>query len=80
MRLITQEKRYNDVTKMYLRGLGFEVFGDYGAGGLAEIDDETVVLSFFTSTMAPVKQVVADIARPVIFVGLFDMEDFNTHW
>ncbi|KAK7917477.1 hypothetical protein PG985_011085 [Apiospora marii] len=80
VRLITQERRYTEATKTYLRGLGFEVVGDHGAAGLAEIDDETVVLSFFTSTMAPVKQVVADIARPALFIGLFDMADFNEYW
>ncbi|KAK8102394.1 hypothetical protein PG984_015540 [Apiospora sp. TS-2023a] len=78
--LITQENMYNEATKAYLRGLGFDVVGDYGAGGFAEIDDETVVLSCDTSTMGPVKQVVADIARPAIFIGLFDSEDINQYW
>lgn len=80
VRLITQETRYTEATKEYLRSLKFEVLGEHGAGGLAEIDDETVVVSFYTSTMAPVKQVVADLARPALFIGLFDSEDFNVHW
>jgi len=49
-----------------LQELGFEIVGQGGAGGFAEVDDESVVFSAFVS--APVKQVIADLARPVAII------------
>ncbi|KAK7973232.1 hypothetical protein PG988_007366, partial [Apiospora saccharicola] len=80
VRLLTQDYVYSEATKAYVRGLGFQVVGDYGAGGFAEIDDETVVFCCARSTLGPIKQVVADIARPAIFIGLFGGEDINQYW
>ncbi|OBT85207.1 hypothetical protein VE02_05658 [Pseudogymnoascus sp. 03VT05] len=68
IRLLTQDPGYCDETKGLIKDLGFEVVGGYGAGGFAEVDDETVVFSPFPR--APVKQVIADLARPLVFITL----------
>lgn len=66
-RLLTQDPHYSNETKHMLRETGFEVIGDYGAGGFAELDDMSIVFSPFTK--APVKQIIADIARPAVIVS-----------
>ncbi|KAI1373815.1 hypothetical protein F4677DRAFT_428344 [Hypoxylon crocopeplum] len=66
IRLLTQDPDYSDETKNMLRKIGFEVVGEYGAGGFAELDDESVVISAFAA--APVKQIIADLARPVAII------------
>ncbi|KAI8947705.1 hypothetical protein F4801DRAFT_592403 [Xylaria longipes] len=66
VRLLTQDPDYSDETKDMLRRIGFEVVGEHGAGGFAELDDESVVISPFTA--APVKQIIADLARPVAII------------
>ncbi|KAI1284392.1 hypothetical protein F5Y07DRAFT_2401 [Xylaria sp. FL0933] len=66
VRLLTQDPDYSDETKSMLRTLGFEVVGEHGAGGFAELDDEAVVFSAFTA--APVRQIIADLARPVAII------------
>ncbi|OQD98626.1 hypothetical protein PENVUL_c069G07780 [Penicillium vulpinum] len=45
----------------------FKIVGPYGAGGLAEIDEESIVIS--ASAAAPVKQIIADIARPMLIIS-----------
>lgn len=79
IRLLTQDPAYSNETKEMLQGMGFEVTGDYGAGGFAEIDDETIVFSVFTK--APVKQIIADLARPVAIICPRSTSDavFNKH-
>ncbi|KAI1462007.1 hypothetical protein F4805DRAFT_411703 [Annulohypoxylon moriforme] len=66
VRLLTQDPKYTDETKDMLQDIGFEVVGEYGAGGFAELDDESVVFSAFAA--APVKQITADLARPVAII------------
>jgi sugar phosphate isomerase/epimerase len=77
VRLLTQDPRYSDETKDLLREIGFEIVGEHGAGGFAELDNETVVFSAFTS--APVKQIIADLARPaaIICAGVPSAGVFN---
>lgn len=60
VRLLTQDPGYTGQTQGTLRGMGWEVVGEHGAGGFAEIDDESIVISPFTS--APVTQIMADLA------------------
>ncbi|KAK7946267.1 uncharacterized protein PG986_010588, partial [Apiospora aurea] len=64
---------------VYLRALGFEFVGEYGAGGLAKIDDGTVMFSSHTYATTPAKQIVADLARPALFIGFFGDENWNEH-
>jgi hypothetical protein len=66
VRLLTQDPRYTDDTKEFLRDIGFEIVGEYGAGGFAELDNESIVFSPFTS--APVNQIIADLARPAAII------------
>ncbi|TGJ79165.1 hypothetical protein E0Z10_g9600 [Xylaria hypoxylon] len=66
VRLLTQDPGYSDETKDMIRKIGFEIVGEHGAGGFAELDDESVVFSPFAS--APVKQIIADLARPVAII------------
>jgi hypothetical protein len=66
VRLLTQEPRYSDETKELIRDIGFEVVGEYGAGGFADLNDESIVFSPFTN--APVKQIIADFARQAAII------------
>lgn len=66
VRLLTQDPGYTDEKKKLLRDIGYEVVGEYGARGFAEVDEESIVFSTFTK--APVKQVIADFARPVAII------------
>jgi hypothetical protein len=68
VRLLTQDPAYCDDTKEILRDIGFEVVGEYGAGGFAEVDHETITFSPFTK--APVKQIIADLARPLVMIDV----------
>lgn len=67
VRLLTQDPHYRDETNDIIKDLGFEVIGGYGAGGFAKIDDECVIFSAFTS--APVKQIITDLARPLVIIS-----------
>lgn len=66
VRLLTQDPGYCDETKDLIKDIGFEVVGGYGAGGFAEVDNESVVFSAFTK--APVKHIIADLARPLAII------------
>jgi len=66
VRILTQDPGYSGETKDMLQGIGFEIIGEYGAGGFAELDNESVVFSAFAK--APVKQIIADLARPVSII------------
>ena len=66
LRLLTQDPDYSNETKDMLQKMGFEVVGEYGAGGFAELDENSVVFSAFTK--APVKQIIADLARPAAII------------
>jgi hypothetical protein len=80
VRLLTQDPDYCEETKEMIQEMGFEVVGGYGAGGFAEIDDESVVFSTFTE--APVKQIIADLACcPLIIISARDTVDgvWNSH-
>ena len=66
VRLLTQDPRYSDETKDLLQEMGFEVVGDHGAGGFAEMDDESLVFSAFANV--PVRQIIADLARPAVII------------
>ncbi|SPO07514.1 uncharacterized protein DNG_10208 [Cephalotrichum gorgonifer] len=69
-RVLSQDPQYTDDSKRFLRTEGFEIVGNFGAGGFAEVDDETIVFSVWTG--APVKQIIADIARPAAVITISD--------
>jgi hypothetical protein len=66
VKLVTQDPAYCDESKVMAEELGFEVVGRYGAGGFAEVDNESVVFSAFTK--APMNQIIADLARPLAVI------------
>ena len=65
--LLAQDPDYTDEAKAILTSRGFSIVGDFGAGGFAEIDDDSLVFSVFVE--APLKQIIADIARPSIIIS-----------
>ncbi|KAJ5550602.1 hypothetical protein N7535_001455 [Penicillium sp. DV-2018c] len=64
--LLAQDPEYTEVAEDILTKKGFRIVGNYGAGGFAEIDDDSIVISPFVA--APVKQIIADLARPVLII------------
>lgn len=66
VKLLTQDPAYSTETKDMLQEIGFKVVGEHGAGGFADLDDETIVFSAFAAT--PVKQIIADLARPAAII------------
>ncbi|KAK2596440.1 hypothetical protein N8I77_013330 [Diaporthe amygdali] len=59
---IAQDPIYTDIDKVVLSEHGVEVL--YDPEGFIEVDDQSVVLSF--SPNVPVRQIITDLARPVI--------------
>lgn len=66
VQLLAQDPDYTDEAKDILKSYGFSIVGNFGAGGFAEVDDDTLVFSVFVD--APVKQIIADIARPQMII------------
>lgn len=64
--LLTQDPDYTEEAETILKSNGFSVVGQFGAGGFAEVDDNSVVFSAFVE--APLKQIIADIARSVLII------------
>ncbi|KAM0274356.1 hypothetical protein ACHAQH_007922 [Verticillium albo-atrum] len=67
IQLLAQDPDYTERTEGLLRDRGFSIVGSFGAEGFAEIDDETVVFSAYVE--APLKQIIADIARPALIIS-----------
>ncbi|KAJ5702258.1 hypothetical protein N7488_009806 [Penicillium malachiteum] len=65
--LYAQDPDYTEATEEILTKKKFQIVGRYGAGGFAEIDDDSIVISPFPN--APVKQIIAELARPVIIIS-----------
>lgn len=68
VRLLTQDPQYSNDAKEFLKGKGFEIVGDFGAGGFDDVDDNSIVFSAWAN--APVKQIIADIARSAMFITI----------
>jgi hypothetical protein len=66
LRIFTQDPGYSKETIDMLHEIGFEIVGQHGAGGFAELDNECVVFTAWVK--APVKQIIADFARPVAII------------
>jgi hypothetical protein len=67
IRLLAQDPDYTVQSERILVENGFEIVGQFGAGGFSEIDEESIVFSPFAS--APVKQILADTARPALVIS-----------
>ncbi|KAL5357617.1 hypothetical protein BJX96DRAFT_144876, partial [Aspergillus floccosus] len=74
--LFAQDPDYTKVAERILTKKGFRIVGPHGAGGFAEIDEESIVISPFAA--APVKQIIADLARPVLMIST-GFEVFNSN-
>ncbi|KAF3004531.1 hypothetical protein E8E15_000816 [Penicillium rubens] len=72
--LLAQDPDYTEVTEEILAKKEFKIVGTHGAGGFAEIDEESIIISPFAA--APVKQIIADLARPVLIIST-GFEVFN---
>ncbi|KAI9162974.1 hypothetical protein HJFPF1_04569 [Paramyrothecium foliicola] len=66
LRVVAQDPAYTTVGKQILRDEGFEVVEGYGSLAFTFVDEESVVISCHPNI--PVKQIVADIARPAAMV------------
>jgi roadblock/LC7 domain-containing protein len=66
VQLLAQDPSYTEEAKEMLKARGFSIVGPFGAGGFAEIDNDSVVFSAFVE--APLKQIVADLARPALII------------
>ncbi|KAL4960576.1 uncharacterized protein BDV14DRAFT_182296 [Aspergillus stella-maris] len=64
--LLAQDPEYTEAAKRILIEKGFKIVGPHGAGGFAEIDEESIVISPWAA--APVKQIIADLGRPKIII------------
>ncbi|KAM3456403.1 hypothetical protein MY3296_001682 [Beauveria thailandica] len=80
IQLLAQDPDYTKEAKEILASSGFSIVGEFGAGGFAEIDDESLVFSVYVE--APLKQIIADIARPPIIISTgFDVfNDSEKPW
>lgn len=76
VQLLAQDPDYTEQTKAILERTGFTIVGNFGAGGFAEIDGSSVVFSVFPE--APVKQIIADVARPAVIITN-GFTTFNDH-
>ncbi|CAH0047812.1 unnamed protein product [Clonostachys solani] len=66
LKIFTQDPAYTDTEKQVLRDLGIEVVGGSGSLGFTYVDSDTLVFSIAPNI--PVRQIVADIARPAAMV------------
>ncbi|CAG9983969.1 unnamed protein product [Clonostachys byssicola] len=66
LKVYTQDPEYTDADKQVLRDLGIEVVGGAGALGFTYVDSDALVFSIAPNI--PVRQIVADIARPAAMV------------
>ncbi|KAJ5777268.1 hypothetical protein N7520_000514 [Penicillium odoratum] len=74
--LHAQDPDYTSAAEEILTKKNFKIVGHHGAGGFAEIDEESIVISAFAA--APVKQIIADLARPALIIST-GFEVFNSH-
>lgn len=76
VQLLAQDPDYTDVAEEILVKKEFKIVGTHGAGGFAEIDEQSIIISPFAA--APVKQIIADLARPVLVIST-GFEVFNSN-
>jgi hypothetical protein len=74
IQLLAQDPGYMEESKEIIKAKRFSIVGHFGAGGFAEIDDDSVVFSAFVQ--APLKQIIADLAHPALIITT-DYTAFN---
>jgi hypothetical protein len=74
VQLLAQDPKYTEEAKEMLKARRFSIVGPFGAGGFAEIDNDSVIFTRFITV--PLAEIVADIARPIVIitsdVGVFN--------
>ncbi|KAI1403939.1 hypothetical protein F4819DRAFT_185429 [Hypoxylon fuscum] len=65
--IFVQDPRYTHADEAIFRDVGITIVGEHCAGGFGKVDDDCAV--FFRFPAAPVRQIIADIARPAIIIG-----------
>ena len=65
--LLAQDPDYTETAEKILTKKEFKIVGRHGAGGFAEIDEESIVISAFAA--APVKQIIADLTHPMLIIS-----------
>lgn len=75
--VFTQDPGYTAAAEEIVTNKGFKIVGRHGAGGFAEIDEETIVISI--GPKVPVIQIIADLARPALIISSHDgvFDDFE---
>lgn len=66
--VLVQDPDYTEATKEVLIARKFNLVGNHGAGGFADINEYSIVISPYPA--APVKQIIADLARPMIIISI----------
>ncbi|TRX93470.1 hypothetical protein FHL15_005745 [Xylaria flabelliformis] len=66
VRLLTHFPEYTSDTKAVLEKHGFEVIGRNGIDGFLEVDENSLV--FCKPSDIPVRQILADLARPAVII------------
>lgn len=74
--LLAQDPDYTEAAEDILTNKEFKIVGTHGAGGFAEIDEDSIIISPFAA--APVKQIIADLARPLLIIST-GFEVFNSN-
>lgn len=64
IQLLAQDPGYTEEAQKLLKAKGFLIVGLFGAGGFAEIDDDSVVFSAYIA--AALIQIIADVACPAL--------------
>ncbi|KAI1377915.1 hypothetical protein F4677DRAFT_413899 [Hypoxylon crocopeplum] len=77
VQLKAQDPAYREQTNEILSENGFEIVGKCGAGGFAEINDDTLVFAAFASTT--ISEVLADISRPALVITTGGENTFSDH-
>ncbi|KAI2463301.1 hypothetical protein F4781DRAFT_440726 [Annulohypoxylon bovei var. microspora] len=75
--LKAQDPGYREQTNEILSENGFKIVDKCGAGGFAEIDEDTLVFAAFVSTA--ISEVLADIARPALVITTGGEKTFCDH-
>ncbi|KAI0008993.1 hypothetical protein F4779DRAFT_641211 [Xylariaceae sp. FL0662B] len=64
--LVAQDPTYNPSTRQILQVSGFRVVDGFGSLAFTEVDEKCLVFS--SAPNVPVKEIVADIARPAVMI------------
>lgn len=75
--LKAQDPSYREQTNDILSENGFQIVGKYGAGGFAEIDEDTLVFTAFPAVA--ISEVIADTARPALVITSGGVQTFSGH-